>query len=437
MKEVPYNPEVEMKLIGTMMSLPAVLSKHIGEIPDSLFHSHAASKTWQAVKTSYAKHGHAKPLTVSAILRASGDLDAIGGPPAIIGAIKPSDAEQVPALLHILTEHAQARALVSIAAKLQSAPDVQSIEMIAEIRTELDRVEAMAAKAVAFRPFGECMVELLIDLQAVNEGRNEPGLGTGFYEIDRMLNGMKPGQMIVLAARPSIGKTALGVNIATNLAALGVPVGVFSMEMSSKELMGRIVTAEARASIRTAEEVKNNIDAINSAAMRMIGLPLYVDDSSRLTVSEIRGRTIEMQAKHGVRFIVIDYLTLIKAEGVQKGANREQEVASISKGIKAMAKELNIPIMVLAQLSRGAEGKERPNLSQLRESGQIESDADVVAFIHRDRQAQQTIEPGESVSADIIIEKNRSGPCGLVKVAFFPDCCRFDNAAHNFGGAFA
>jgi replicative DNA helicase len=196
--------------------------------------------------------------------------------------------------------------------------------------------------------------------------------------------------------------------------------------------MGRIISSEARAPIRTADDVRDNITALQQAALRIISLPLYIDDTPRLTISEMRTRAIEMQAKHAIKFIVVDYVQIMKGEGQGKGSNREQELAGISKGLKAMAKELGLPILVLAQLNRQAEGKERPNLSQLRESGQLESDADVVAFIHRDRQAQQVIDPGESVPVDIIIEKNRSGRCGVVKLSFVPDFCLFQDEVHSF-----
>lgn len=428
---IPYNREIELRLLGALVSRPDLLRQHIGEINDAFFHSISTMKLWRTIKACFNKHGHAKLLTVSAMMRERGELDAFGGSAELTRIAVSPALDEVPAFLRILTDNAQARALIHIAAKVQAAPDIQGLELIPELRTELDRIEAMSAKTATFRPLSDCMVELLTELQAIDEGHREAGLGTGFVEIDRMLNGMKPGQMIVLAARPSLGKTALGMNIAANLASYGVPVGVFSLEMSTKELMGRFVTAEARASIRTTEDIKRNLNDINAAALRMLGLPLLIDDTTKLTVAEIRARAIEMQAKKGVRIIVIDYLQLIKGDA-GKGSNREQEVAGISKGLKALAKELEIPVLVLAQLNRAAEGKERPNLSQLRESGQVESDADVVAFIHRDRHAQQVIKAGESIQTDIIIEKNRSGPCGVVKIAFTPDWCRFDDFIHGF-----
>lgn len=436
MIEIPHNREIEARLLGAFISSPEILRKHAQEIHEALFHSPAYSRIWKGIKASHSKHGHAKLLTLYAILRESGDLDAVGGSTELTRIAVSPERDQVPAFLHILTENAKARALIRIASRITTSPDLQSLgadDLIPEIRTEIDRIESMSAKEPAFRLFNDNMCDLLQYFCEINEGRQEQGISTGFHEIDKMLNGMKAGQMIVLAARPSLGKTGLGMNMAVNMAQNGVPVGVFSLEMSTKELMARIIAAEARVSLRTAEDIRKYTREIDSASMRVRGIPLLIDDTPRLTVSEIRKRAIEMQVKHGIKILCIDYAQLIKGEGLHKNGNREQEVAGVSRGIKAMAKELGIPVILLAQLNRAAEGRERPNLSQLRESGQLENDADVVAFIHRDRQAQQTIKDGESVPADIIIEKNRSGPCGVVHVAFFPHCCRFDNAIHSFG----
>jgi len=268
-------------------------------------------------------------------------------------------------------------------------------------------------------------------LQMMNKDERTVGLSTGFSELDKLIIGLKPGEMFVLAARPSIGKTSFALNMMRNIAlraTSAVPVGFFSLEMTAKQLAVRLICTESGYSEKDFYDGNvTNVPKITAAAKKLAKAPIYIDPTSGLKIRELRSKARRLHAMHQVKVIFIDYLQLMKAE--TRSDNRQEEVAAISLGIKSLAKELNIPIVVLAQLNREAEktGGE-PKLSHLRESGAIEQDADIVAFLHRERDTQKDsshefLEKG--IEAKLIIEKNRNGRTGIVDLLFFPKLMRF------------
>jgi len=258
------------------------------------------------------------------------------------------------------------------------------------------------------------------------------GLQTGFTDLDKLITGLKPGDMIVLAARPSIGKTAFALNIVANVA-LGksrAPVGVFSLEMSTESLVLRLLCSLAQISlgdIRDRAISTARWAELLRAAGQLKEAPIYIDDSGDLDVLELRTKGRRMVREHGVKFLVIDYLQLLKAVGGNRNTTRENEVSQMSGRIKGLAKELGVPIMVLAQLNRQAEQPgQRPRLSHLRESGAIEQDADIVAMLHRDPELETTKGSiGEGTDAELIIAKHRNGPTGIVPLTFLSQYTRF------------
>ena len=281
---------------------------------------------------------------------------------------------------------------------------------------------------------------------ASGEG-NERGFSTGYPELDDMSGGLKRSEMIVLAARPSIGKTTLAMNIAANVALAHtkdpehkkVAIGVFSLEMNTQSLVMRMVASEAEVSLRDmvgSEVSTNEFAGISRAANTLRDTEIHIDDSAQIDIMELRSKSRRMKEKFDVDLIVIDYLQLIQGRGQNKNASREQEVAQISGSIKAIAKELDIPVIILAQLNRQAEqggGKEkapRPQLSHLRESGSIEQDADIVMILHRDRSLQieedQAKIQAEGIPTELIIAKNRNGETGIVTLNFRPQYTKFE-----------
>ncbi|PYS53223.1 MAG: replicative DNA helicase [Acidobacteria bacterium] len=255
------------------------------------------------------------------------------------------------------------------------------------------------------------------------------GVATGFRDLDRMTSGLQSSDLVILAARPSMGKTALCLNIAQQVALQkNLPVGMFSLEMSKEQLLLRMLCAEARVDahrVRTGYLSKDDFRKLIDSLGRTTQAPIFIDDSSTLTVMEMRAKCRRLKAEHGLSLIVVDYLQLMSGYG--RVENRTQEISSISRGLKALAKELHVPVLALSQLSRAPEqrqGDHKPQLSDLRESGSIEQDADVVMFIYR----EEVYKPSEENAglAELIIAKQRNGPTGIVKLAFLKQFTRFE-----------
>ena len=271
------------------------------------------------------------------------------------------------------------------------------------------------------------------------------GLATGYKDLDYLTAGLHPSDFIILAARPSMGKTALALNIAQNVAVRGVradgkpmSVGIFSLEMPALSLILRMICSESRVGL--AEFRNKTINAsrwtdVMRAADSLNKAKIVIDDTGAIDILELRAKARRMKAKHNVEAIFVDYLQLIRAH-TKSNASRENEVSMISGSLKAMAKELNIPVVVLAQLNRQAEQGEKPKLSQLRESGAIEQDADVVALLHREREKQheQKDDDNSGLLSELIIAKNRNGATGTAELLFFPKYTRFENKANADSG---
>ncbi|NNG26694.1 MAG: replicative DNA helicase, partial [Ignavibacteriaceae bacterium] len=259
---------------------------------------------------------------------------------------------------------------------------------------------------------------------------------TGFYEVDELLGGFQKSDLIILAARPSMGKTALALTLARNAAIdHKVPVGVFSLEMATMQLIIRMICAEARINahlVRTGKLPHSEGSKLSKTVHKLTDAPVYVDDTPAQTVLEIRAKARRLKAEKNIGMIIIDYLQLMM--GPQKTESREREISHISRSLKSLAKELNIPVIALSQLNRAVETRtdKRPQLSDLRESGSIEQDADVVMFLNRpEYYGIEKDENGESLEGvtEVIIGKQRNGPTGLIKLAFIKEYARFENLA--------
>lgn len=263
------------------------------------------------------------------------------------------------------------------------------------------------------------------------------GVATGFPDFDRMTDGLHGGEMIVLAGRPSLGKTSLVMNIAEHVAlTLKLPVGVFSLEMTAEELMKRVLCSSARVNLRTIRDgfmSESDFPKLTSAAGRWSAAPLHIDDTPGLSIMQLRSRARRMHQMHGLKLLAIDYLQLLHSTSQRAQENRQQEIAEISSGIKALAKELNLPILVASQLNREPEKRGpggRPRMADLRESGAIEQDADLVGLIYRpgETNAEQEDE-SDGVPVNLLIAKQRNGPTGDVPLTFLKSYTRFESAA--------
>jgi replicative DNA helicase len=263
------------------------------------------------------------------------------------------------------------------------------------------------------------------------------GIPTGYHDFDRLTSGLHAGNVIVIAARPSIGKTSLAMNIAENVAIdQKLPVGVFSLEMSSEEVVKRMLCSRARVNLRAVRDgflSERDFHPLTAAASQLMKAPLYIDDSAGLTINQVRARSRRMKQQFDVKLLVIDYLQLLRAPSRRADLNRQVEISDISAGIKALAKELQVPIIVLSQLNRQPEAREggRPKMADLRESGAIEQDADLVGLLVRpevyaDDDQDKAAKEGE---ATLIIAKQRNGPTGDVLLTFLKEYTRFEDRA--------
>lgn len=263
------------------------------------------------------------------------------------------------------------------------------------------------------------------------------GIGTGFPDLDKITSGLQPSEMIVIAARPSVGKTSLAMNIAEHVAAdLALPVGVFSLEMTAEALALRMLTSKARVNVRNVRDgflSERDFPKLTMAAGKLSKSPLYIDDSSGISILQLRAKARRMFQQYGIKLFIIDYLQLLHSTN-EKARNREQEIADISHGCKGLAKELNVPVIVLCQLNRDMEKDKhrKPRMSDLRESGAIEGDADLIGLLYKpgDPENPDPLESFDSMAVNMFIAKQRNGPSGLdINLTFLKGITRFESAA--------
>ena len=263
------------------------------------------------------------------------------------------------------------------------------------------------------------------------------GLATGFVDFDKMTSGLHGGEMIVIAARPSMGKTSLAMNIAEHVAIEGgVPVGIFSLEMTAESLVLRMLCSRSRVNLRNIREgflAERDFPKLTGAAGKLAGSPLFIDDTGGLSILQLRAKARRMSQQHGIKLFVVDYLQLLNSTS-RRAENRQQEIADISNGIKALAKELNVPVIVLSQLNRELEKDKgrKPRLSDLRESGAIEQDADLVGLLYKptsEGDEEGATREEEAVPVNLLIAKQRNGPTGDVALTFMKSYTRFESAA--------
>jgi replicative DNA helicase len=263
------------------------------------------------------------------------------------------------------------------------------------------------------------------------------GLSTGFADLDRMTTGLHGGEMVVIAARPSVGKTSLAMNIAEHVAVEGrLPVGVFSLEMTAESLVLRMLCSRSRVNLRSIREgflAERDFPRLTGAAGKLAAAPLFIDDTSNLSILQLRAKARRMNLQYGVKLFVVDYLQLVHSTA-KRAENRQQEIADISSGIKALSKELNVPVIVLSQLNREVEKEKnrQPRLSDLRESGAIEQDADLVALLYRAAVETEDGQPSadlDAIPVKLLIAKQRNGPTGEIDLTFLKGYTRFESAA--------
>ena len=434
----PQNLHAEQSVLGSMLiSENAVLDVlEILKVDD--FYRDAHKQIFEGIRRLTSTSEAVDALTVTEELKTMGCLEQVGGQPYIhtLVASVPS-AANVAHWARIVSSSSLKRGLVRVGTEIATI----GYDETAEPKQAMDESETLMfnlsqAKApLRFVKLKDAMMETMDFIErAQDSGATVTGTPTGFSELDRILGGFQPSDLVILAARPSLGKTSLALNIAINVALSGSDdsnaVALFSLEMSRKELATRILCSEAQIDgnkLKSGGLVDEDYSRIGRSLDGLSKAPVFIDDSAGTTVMEVRAKARKLAQRHPLKLIVIDYLQLMQGDG--KSENRQQEISTISRSLKILGRELNVPILALSQLSRAVESREskKPVLSDLRESGAIEQDADVVMFIYRDEvYNEETTEPGK---AQIIVAKHRNGPTGTANLVFQSKYARFRNLA--------
>ena len=439
-RQFPQSLEAERAVLGGLL-LDHEAIPSVGEVLDADdFYREAHGKLFQLMIDRSGKGDPLDVLGVADFLIASGEAEAFGGVAYVTSLPdKVPVTENLGYYAKIVKEKAIRRRLLTA---VQEIGDVAYGKM-SDLPELLDFAESSIFKVSTqqsqrdWSSIGQILDVEWVKLEKLSENRSEvSGVPTGFIDLDRMLAGLQKTDLLIIAARPAMGKTALALNIAQNVALrAGVGVGVFSLEMGRGQLAVRMLCAEARVDagkVRTGFlSREKDWPKLIEASESLYHAPMWIEDTPGLTITQVRSKARRLKAEHpNLGLIVIDYLQLMQGAGGAR-ESREQAISSISRGLKGLAKELDLPVVALSQLNRGVEGRpdKRPMVSDLRESGAIEQDADIIMFIYRDEYYNpETEEPGV---AEVIIAKQRNGPTGTAKLAFIGQFTRFENLARN------
>jgi replicative DNA helicase len=445
----PQALDAETAVLGAMLLDRDAIARALEIIDGKCFYASQHAKIFDSMVALYDRNEAVDLITVADELRKNGDLEAVGGVSCLEGLLSSiATAAGIEYHAKIVLEKSTLRRLIE--ASTQIISDAYSGQV--EVADLMDRAERriFEISGSKLRQGFMAMQDIVKDSfelveQLYQQKRYVTGLESGFKDLDTMTAGFQAGDFIVVAGRPSMGKTSFALNIAEHAAIRNkIPVAVFSLEMTKEQLMLRVLCSQARVrahSVRTGFVGKTEWGKLTRAAGTLHDAPIYIDDSPDLNVLEMRAKARRLKAEVNLGLIVVDYLQLIR--GHQRAENRQQEISHISRSLKALAKELSIPVMALSQLSRAVEQRERkekkPILSDLRESGAIEQDADVVIFIYRPCVYKQVGEgaaegmEAESLEdrrrAEIIVGKQRNGPTGKLDLVFFDEYTRFEDKA--------
>lgn len=446
---LPASVHTERVILGAMMSDPVAVVDATAKLQTEDFSLDSHRRIYSAM-LELSELGHAIDLTtLAAVLERRKELEAIGQRSYLA-----SLYENLPRHLaienyvQIVKDKSIMRQLMQVCELgLNRAADQSesSLDVLGSVETRLLEISENAIKR-GFSDIGQIVTESFGSIdQLFEQSRDLTGLETHYTEFDRMTRGLQKSDLMIIAARPSMGKTAWAINIAQNCAVRdNKVVAVFSLEMSKESLLRRMMASEALINARKFQAgfwSREDKDKLIKAVDRLMGSKMFIDDTPGITLTEMRAKVRRLRQQEGaLDLILIDYLQLMTmastGPGGRRPENRNQEVSAISRGLKALAKEMGVPVVALSQLSRGSEqrqGDKKPLLSDLRESGSIEQDADVVCFIHREEYYDRDNEDIKG-QAEIIIAKQRNGPTGSIKLAYLADYTRFENLASDGSG---
>lgn len=439
---MPQNIDAEKAVLAAMILNPDIAEEALGRLEARSFYRPAHQKIFEAMQELYAKNEPIDQLTLADRLQARGDLEAIGGRPYIIDLASNAfatanwqthaDIVKRTAMLRDLV-----RASTRITALAYDAPDDLD-EVVEESEKLLFDVTNKRVES-NFRALPDLLMDAYAQLEDMaREQKHLIGVPTGFTDLDKLLTGLRPGELAIVAARPAVGKSAFALNVAINAAKEGCTVALFSLEMDAEQLTQRMLCSEALVSlseVRAGNVKDSEWQALIDASNRLYECKVYIDDTAMASILEVRAKARRQLrgVEPGKGLIIVDYLQLMQPQTRRANGSREQEVAEMSRGLKVLAKELGQPVIALSQLNRAVESRKgkRPQLADLRESGSIEQDADIVMFIDRvtDPKEQDLSDRPEPGTADIIVAKHRNGPIGTVSLSFNEQFTKFQNLA--------
>lgn len=429
----PHNDEAEVATLGALLLDSDSLSTVLQYLRAEDFYKTRHQKIFQGIINLFQNGEAIDLITLTEELRSRSALETCGGGSYIssLTSAVPTSAN-IEYYARIVQGCSIRRNLLKIANEIVASAHDESKDgriIIEEAESKIfditDRQQTRSYKPV--RDIIPRTIEAIEKLYHTKE--HYTGIPTGFDDLDQLTAGFQDSEFIVIGARPSVGKTALALTMAANMAIHHqVPVGFFTLEMTDMALMQRLVASEARLNskkLRTGMLSPANFHDLTEAASRIYEAPLYIDDTPNIKLLDLRAQARRMKSKHDVKIVFIDYLTLISSEN--KDLPRHEQIAEISRSLKALARELEVPVVTLSQVRRETEGK-RPTLADLRESGSIEQDADVVIFLHRERSGSndETEQQPSDIVTELILAKQRNGPIATIRIAFLPQYAKFE-----------
>lgn len=433
----PHDLTAEESLLGAMLLSRDAIATAVETCQPDQFYKPAHGHIFEAVESLYGQGEPVDPVTVADELRRADLLDAVGGITTLISLQADTPATTNAArYARIVEEHALLRKLIAVASEIAEIgyglPD--------DVEAAIDQAEAMVFEVAERRvtdtlmPIRDLLAESLDRLEALyGRGESITGVPTGYLDLDERLSGLQKSALYIVGARPAMGKTAFALGIAAHAAMdAGHPVAFFSLEMSHSEITQRLLCAEARVDatrVRNGKLLEADWPKITHAIGRLGEAPIFIDDNPAVTIMDIRAKARRLKAREGgLSLIIVDYLQLMT--GRRAAENRQVEISEISRGLKILARELEVPVIALSQLSRNLEMRadKRPMLADLRESGSLEQDADVVMFIYRDEVYNPDSTDNQGL-AEVIVAKHRNGPTGYTQLSFLSHHTRFENMA--------
>ncbi len=433
----PQNIEAEQAVLGAMMIDKEAISKATELLRENDFYRQDHRAVYQVIVDLFSKNQAVDMVTVTEALKREGKLEDVGGIQFItyLANAVPT-AANVSYHAKIVEEKSLLRQLISVSTQIAGS----GYEGTEDVNSLLDNAERMilgVSERKISRDFAPIKEVVMSAVDRIDELYNKKGgitgIATGFIDFDHLTSGLQPSDLILIAARPSMGKTALVLNMAQHVAIREKKaVAFFSLEMSKEQLVQRMLCSEASidsSRLRIGELEDNDWEKLIWAADSLSRAEIFIDDTPGITVMEMRAKARRLKVEHNLQLIVIDYLQLMQGSGKKSGENRQQELSDISRSLKALARELNVPVIALSQLSRSVESRQvkRPMLSDLRESGALEQDADLVAFLYREDYYDKETE-NKNIT-ELIIAKHRNGPVDTVKLFFHKQFTRFANLA--------